>query len=174
MGAQPPNVVTSFQDFSATLTATAPNNNVAQTDGQGIFSNIRNGGTLRLNISNNIVAAPYTTSAARAGIQVSVGSAGTSDASGCVDVFGNTTAGSTNSGTGTTAPGISLRKDSADGNQDVFGVEGMAATSSPGVEQFVGDAAGGRNPLSSNGTFGAHGVALLSATTGFSNCSTAP
>jgi hypothetical protein len=83
---------------------------------------------------------------------------------------GNTTAGS-----GSTA-GIGLRKQGTVSTTNDFGVEGMAATSSPGVEQFVGNGAGGLNPGSANGNGdgSVNGVLLISAASGFSNCNTAP
>ena len=49
------------------------------------------------------------------------------------------------------------------GTDGTIGVEGMAATSSPGIESYVS----GLNPAG-NGTL------LISATSGFSNCSSAP
>jgi hypothetical protein len=45
------------------------------------------------------------------------------------------------------------------------GIEGIAATASPGVENYVN----GFN-TSTSGTFGPGGAALLSATSGFTNC----
>ena len=47
-----------------------------------------------------------------------------------------------------------------------FAINGMAATATPGVENYVN----GLN-TSTSGTFGVGGTALLSATSGFSNCS---
>jgi large repetitive protein len=108
-----------------------------------------------------------TTNAARAGIRVDSGSA-QGDTTMCLEISGNTTAGSTNSGTGTTSPGINLRKQGPMPDVNTFGIEGMAATSSPGVENYVN----GLN-TSTSGTFGVGGTALLSATQGFTNC-TAP
>jgi len=68
----------------------------------------------------------------------------------------------TNTGTGTTSPGINLRKQGTDPAVNTFGIEGMAATASPGVENYVN----GLN-TSTSGTFGTGGTALLSATSGF-------
>ena len=83
----------------------------------------------------------------------------------CLEISGNTTAGSTNSATATTSPGINLRKQGTDPAINTFGIEGMAATASPGVENYVN----GLN-TSTSGTFGVGGTALLSAQTGFTNC----
>ena len=129
---------------------------------------MRNGATGKLAIKNNTVAAPNTTTAARSGIQVSSGSSGTLTGTVCLDIQGSTAAGSTNSGTGSTSPGVALRKQ-ASTNPAVFGIEGMAATATPGVETYVN----GLN-TSASGTFGVGGTALLSGTTGFTNCSSAP
>lgn len=68
----------------------------------------------------------------------------------CLDLRCNTTAGSTSSGI--THAGIGLRKQSGVSTTNDFGIEGMAATSSPGVEQLVGNGAGGLNPGSTNGS----------------------
>jgi hypothetical protein len=85
---------------------------------------------------------------------------------------GNTTAGTV----GANTAGIGLRKQGSVATTHDFGIEGMAATSSPGVEQFVGNGAGGKNPGSASGVGDGSnfGVLLISAASGFSNCSTAP
>jgi hypothetical protein len=79
----------------------------------------------------------------------------------CLKIDGNTTSGSTN-GT-TTAPGIGLRQNHLSGTVDTFKIDGL--TPSPAtdaqMEAYVGN--GGQNPLSANGTFGATGVASISA-----------
>jgi Bacterial Ig domain/Bacterial cadherin-like domain/RTX calcium-binding nonapeptide repeat (4 copies) len=143
-------------------------NNVMGTDGPGIFPIVRDSGsTMTARVLNNTVAAPFTTNAARAGIRVDSGSAA-GDTTLCLEISGNTTAGSTNSATATTSPGINLRKQGTDPAVNTFGIEGMAATASPGVENYVN----GLN-TSTTGTFGVGGTALLSAQSGFTNC-TAP
>jgi hypothetical protein len=140
-------------------------NNVMGTDGPGIYPLVRgSGSTMIARVLGNTVAAPSTTSAARAGIRVDSGSSA-GDTTMCLELSGNTTAGSTNSGTATTSPGINLRKQGTDPDVNTFGIEGMTVTSSPGVENYV-------NSLntSTSGTFGTGGTALLSATSGFTNC----
>ena len=138
------------------------------TDGPGIFPIVRaSGSTMIAKVLNNTAAAPITTNAARAGIRVDSGSA-VGDTTLCLEISGNTTAGSTNSATATTSPGINLRKQGTDPAVNTFGIEGMAATASPGVENYVN----GFN-TSTSGTFGVGGTALLSAQSGFTNC-TAP
>jgi len=147
------------------LSTVISGNNVSQNDGNGILAVARDvNGTLNVRISNNTVAAPLT--GARPGIRVDSGTANGNNTV-CADIFTNTTAGS-----GSVA-GIGLRRQST--NANVFGVEGMGATSSPGVEQYVGNGAG-KNPGTANGVGDGsfNGVLLLSATTGFSNCSAAP
>src|SRR3954453_17098319 len=94
------------------------------------------------------------------GIQVSSGSSGTDEKT-CAEISGNNTTGGTNSGTGTIFPGIGLRLQNPNtGHPNIFGIEGMAATGTPGVENYV-------NSLntSSSGTFGTGGTALVSGTT---------
>jgi len=146
------------------LTLTVTNNNISQTDGNGILLVGRGTmGTANFGIRNNTVAAPL--SGVRPGIRVDAGnnSAGSDDAV-CLDISGNTTAGSGGH------DGIGLRKQGSVPTMHDFGVEGMLATSSPAVETFVGNT--GQNPGSATGTFGFSGVLLLSAAGGFSNCST--
>ena len=140
-------------------------NNVMGTDGPGIFPIVRDSGsTMTARVLNNTVAAPITTNAARAGIRVDSGSAA-GDTTLCLELSGNTTAGSTNTGTATTSPGINLRKQGTDPAVNTFGIEGMAATASPGVENYIN----GLN-TSTGGTFGVGGTALLSAASGFTTC----
>ncbi len=55
--------------------------------------------------------------------------------------------------------GIGLRKQGTVPTTDAFGVVGMAATATPGVEAYVS----GLNPAGG-------GVLLISATSGFSSC----
>ncbi len=82
------------------------------------------------------------------------------------NISGNTTAGSGS------AAGIGLRKQGTTATVHDFSVHGMVATSSPGVEQFVGNGAGGQNPGIANGAAGSvNGVLLISAASGFSSCS---
>ncbi len=150
---------------AGTHTTLISGNNVMGTDGPGIFPIVRDSGsTMIARVLNNTVAAPIASNAARAGIRVDSGSAA-GDTTMCLEISGNTTAGSTNSGTATTSPGINLRKQGTDPAVNTFGVEGMAATSSPGVENYV-------NSLntSTSGTFGTGGTALLSAQSGFTSC----
>ncbi len=153
-----------------TLTVSISNNNVSQTDGNGIIATARDAtGHLNVSIKNNTVAAPL--GGIRNGIRVDAGNGVSVDDDVCLDISGNTTA-----GTGHTNAGIGLRKQGTSTTVNAFGIEGMAATSTPGVEQFVGNGAG-QNPGSENGTSGdgsVNGVLLISATSGFSNCATAP
>jgi large repetitive protein len=138
------------------LTLTASGNNISQTDGNGILLVSRGvTGLAKLSIKNNTVAAPLT--GVRPGIRVDAGNATSVDDAVCLDISGNTSAGSGGS------RGIGLRKQGTTSTTDDFGVEGMAATSSPGVEAFVD----GQNPAGG-------GTLLISATSGFSNCNTAP
>ena len=140
------------------------------TDGPGIFAIVRDSGsTMTARVLNNTVAAPIATNAARAGIRVDSGSA-VGDTTLCLEISGNTTAGSTNTATATTSPGINLRKQGTDPAINTFGIEGLSPspTGTPTVENLVN----GQN-TSTPGTFGVGGTALLSAASGFTSC-TAP
>jgi VCBS repeat-containing protein len=130
------------------------NNNISATDGNGILAVARgNNGILKAKIQNNTVAAPLT--GVRPGIRVDAGTTAVgSDCDVCLNISGNTSAGS--GGT----QGIGLRKQGTSSTVHAFGINGMAATSTPGVEAYVD----GLNPAGG-------GTLLISATSGFSNCS---
>jgi hypothetical protein len=152
---------------NGTTSATVSGNNISLTDGPGIFNIARGSNCTLINrIVNNTVAAPNTTNAARAGIRVDSGSA-VGDNTLCLEISGNTTAGSTNTATSTTSPGINLRKQGTDPAVNDFGIEGLSPspTGTPTVENHV-------NSLntSTSGTFGVGGTALLSAASGFTSC----
>jgi hypothetical protein len=135
------------------MTWTIIDNHVSATDGNGILAVARGAsGNLKVKIQNNTVAAPL--SGVRPGIRVDAGNTASVNDSVCLDISGNTSAGSGG------VQGIGLRKQGTAPATNVFGVNGMSATSSPGVESYVN----GLNPAG-NGTL------LLSATSGFSNCS---
>jgi len=137
---------------SPVLNATITGNTISLVDGNGILATARNSnGTLQAKIQNNIVAAPL--SGVRPGIRVDSGN-GLGNALVCLNISGNTSAGSGGS------LGIGLRKQGTLPGTNAFGVNGMAATSSPGVETYVN----GLNPAGG-------GTVLLSATSGFTNCS---
>ena len=133
------------------LTVTA--NTVSNTTGNGILLTARDAtGLAEFGVRNNTVSAPLTVGLP--GIRVDAGNAGSADDLVCLDISGNTSAGNATSG-------IGLRKQGAISTTNDFSVEGMAATATPGVETYV-DAV---NPLG-------NGTVLISATSGFSNCST--
>ncbi len=145
------------------LTLTVTNNTITDTDGNGILLVGRGtSGIARYGIRNNTVAAPL--SGVRPGIRVDAGNASSADDSICLDISGNTTAGSGGH------EGIGLRKQGTSSTVNDFGIEGMSATTTPGIETYVGNT--GLNPGSASGSFGVSGVLLISATSGFSNCST--
>ena len=137
---------------AGTLTATITGNTVSGTDGNGIYALARNSSaTLRTKIQNNTVAAPL--GGVRPGIRVDSGSA-SGNTTVCLNISGNTSAGSGGS------QGLGLRKQGMVSATNTFGVNGMAATSTPGVEAYVN----GLNPAGS-------GTLLISGTSGFTNCS---
>jgi hypothetical protein len=136
------------------MTVSITGNTISQTDGNGILAAARNSnGTLRVKVQNNTVAAPL--GGVRPGIRVDSGnSAATGNTTVCLNISGNTSAGSGGS------QGLGLRKQGSAPATFAFGVNGMAATSSPGVESYID----GLNPAGS-------GTLLISATSGFTNCS---
>ena len=145
------------QTFSSadtpSLTVTITGNTISRTDGNGILATARDAtGILRAKIQNNTVAAPL--GGVRPGIRVDAGNGVSLDDSVCLNISGNTSAGSGGS------QGIGLRKQGAVSTTNDFGVNGMAATSTPGVEAYVN----GLNPAGGS-------TLLISATSGFSNCS---
>jgi hypothetical protein len=133
------------------LGVTVNGNTISATDGVGINAIVRNTtGSLTAAVTNNIVAAPL--SGARSGIRIDSGAA-TGNVSLCLQLSGNRSAGSGG------LTGISLRKQGTNAAVNAYGIKGMAATSSPGVESYVN----AQNPLGG-------GTTLVSATSGFSNC----
>jgi hypothetical protein len=155
LGSQGIAVVAATQ-FAATdapdVRATISGNSVSNVDGNGIFVQVRQcNGSIEAKVQNNTVATPL--GAGRHGIRVeSGGTVGNTNV--CLNITGNTS-----SGNGT-ATGIGLRKQGTNAAVNVFGVNGMVATASPAVEAYVTllNPAGG-------------GTQLISATSGFSNCS---
>ncbi|HET8898974.1 MAG TPA: Ig-like domain-containing protein [Rhodanobacteraceae bacterium] len=139
-------------------------NSIAKTDGNGILLVAAGGSdTLKASILSNTVQAPL--SSFTEGIRVDSGNPGSTNETLCLDIRGNSTTGST--GGGVVTPGIGLRKQGAVANVNAFGIVGMAsATASPGVENFVNAA-----NSSAAGTFGVGGTDLISAQSGFSECS---
>ena len=130
-------------------------NNISNTESQGIRAIARaSNGVMDLTIQNNTVAAPTITN--NYGIRIDSGSS-SGDVATCLNMTGNTSAGSG----GWT--GIGLRKQGTVSTTNEFGVSGMAATGSPGVETYIN----GLNPAGG-------GTLLISATSGFTNCTVTP
>jgi hypothetical protein len=135
------------------LTWTINNNSISNTDGNGIIAVSRGAtATMKVKIQNNSVAAPLT--GVRPGIRVDAGNAASVNDSVCLNITGNTSAGSGGS------QGIGLRKQGTNAAVNAFGINGNPATSSPAVEAYVDSL----NPLGGL-------TVLISATSGFSNCS---
>jgi len=139
---------------AATLTSTISNNNIKNTQGNGILATNRAAsGTMRFKIQNNTVAAPL--GGVRPGIRIDSGNNTAGENTNvCLNISGNSSAGS--GGT----QGIGLRKQGTVSTTDAFAINGMTATASPGVENYVD----GLNPAGG-------GTLLISATSGFTNCS---
>ncbi|MGB8858333.1 MAG: Ig-like domain-containing protein, partial [Ilumatobacteraceae bacterium] len=139
--------------WTPNLTLTVTNNVITDTDGNGILLVGRStSGIAKLKIQNNTVAAPL--GGVRPGIRVDAGNAASADDAVCLNISGNTSAGSGGS------QGIGLRKQGTVATTNDFSVNGMAATATPGVETYVN----GLNPAGGS-------TLLISATSGFSNCS---
>lgn len=156
---------------NGTLTLVIDGNNVSQTDGVGINVIARNSQcTINTRVTDNTVAAPTTTTAARAGIRVDSGSAA-GDTNMCLDIRNNTTAGSTVTSTGTKSPGINIRKQGTNATVNDYGIEGLSPSpaTGPQAEAFVSS----QNPASASGTFGTTGTASLSGSN-YVSCSSAP
>ncbi|MEO8379359.1 MAG: Ig-like domain-containing protein [Acidobacteriota bacterium] len=127
-------------------------NQVSAVDGNGILVTARSSAAImKARVLNNVVAAPL--SGFRQGIRVDSGTA-TGNTNVCLEITGNTSAGAGG------ALGIGLRKQGTSPAVNVFGVVGMVATSTPGVELYVDSL----NPAGG-------GTELVSATSGFTGCS---
>jgi CSLREA domain-containing protein len=148
-------------------------NIISNTDGNGILAVARSAaGHLNIRILKNTVSTPIESppSGTTYGIRVDAGNLPSVDDAVCLEISGNTTSGN-DDGAGTHAPGIGLRKQGTVSTTNDFGIVGMiSATASPNVENYVN----GLNPGSASGSFGVGGTALISAQSGFSNCTTMP
>ncbi len=139
------------------------NNDISQVEGNGILLVAREARSiLRTRIRGNTVAAP--TASVRPGIRVDSGNSTGTNTTVCMQMSGNTTAGSGGH------EGIGLRKEGSVPTTHAFGVVGMSATATPGVETYVGNT--GQNPGAANGSFGITGVLLIASAgmSGFTNC----
>jgi hypothetical protein len=139
------------------LFGTIIGNNISGQDGQAIQVLATPGSSAHIDVAvkNNITTAPNCGGCNRFGITAEVGSSSantTGAPSMCLDMSGNTAAGS---GVNT---GIGIRKKTA---AYVFNIEGFAGGGDPTVYLNGLNPAGG-------------GVIMISQTTGFGNCSTAP
>jgi VCBS repeat-containing protein len=148
---------TGYTTNTPSMTVTVSNNNVSQTDGNGILLVARDNAAsnaeweLTAKVLNNVVAAPL--GGVRPGIRIDAGnSSGDNDVR--LEISGNTSSGS--GGT----KGIGLRKEGPSTTANAFGIEGLPADGSPNIENYV-------NSLNPAGG----GTLLISATTGFTNVS---
>jgi hypothetical protein len=129
-------------------------NSISATDGNGILAVARSAtGLLKLKVQNNTVAAPLT--GVRQGIRVDAGNTASINDSVCLNISGNTSAGSGG------ATGIGLRKQGTNTAVNAFGIHGLPSSpaGTPVVETYVDS----QNPAGG-------GTQLLSATTGFTAC----
>ena len=136
------------QTFSSadtpSLTVTITNNQVSQTDGNGILVTARDAtGTLRAKIQNNTVAAPLAGN--RNGIRVDAGNAVSVNDSVCLNISGNTSA-----GVGLSPEGIGLRKQGTVAATNSFALHGFAT--SPASQAQTAAFSTAQNPGSASGT----------------------
>ncbi|HEY0023788.1 MAG TPA: hypothetical protein VGB24_12785, partial [Longimicrobium sp.] len=162
----------------ASYTATVANNNVSGHTGVGIYALARGSSdTLKVKLIGNTVAAPNTTSSARAGIRVDAGSSAGQPMV-CARIESNVTGGSTNSGTGSTSPGINIREEAAGTNPNppggpkggTFRIHNLSPSSGATkaqAETFLSSA----NPSSTTGSFGTGGAAALVSAATYESCS---
>ncbi len=155
------------------MTVTATGNNITQTDGNDILLVGRGtlAGIAKFGIRNNTVAAPL--GGVRQGIRVDAGNTGSVDDAVCLSISGNTSAGSTQAPN--TASGIGLRKQGTVATTNDFGLVSLtpSPTGTPNVENLVHT----NNPGSASGNFtlvAGSGTDLISASSGFTSCSSAP
>ncbi|MEY2494848.1 MAG: large repetitive protein [Verrucomicrobiota bacterium] len=139
------------------LSGTIIGNNISGQDGEAIQVLATPGSSAHLDVSvkNNITTAPNCAGCNRFGITAEVGSSSatiTGAPSMCLDMSGNTAAGSG------VNPGIGIRKKTA---AYVFNIEGFAGGGDPTAFLTAANPNGG-------------GVIMISQTTGFGNCATAP
>jgi hypothetical protein len=126
------------------LTVTILNNNVSQTDGNGILVTARDAtGTVRAKIQNNTVAAPLGGN--RNGIRVDAGNAVSVNDSVCLNISGNTSA-----GVGLSPEGIGLRKQGTVAATNSFALHGFGT--SPANQAQTAAYVTSQNPGSASGT----------------------
>ena len=107
--------------WTPNLTLTVTNNSISGTDGNGILLVGRGTtGAANLKIANNNVSTPVNAGGtARQGIRVDAGNASSADDSMCLNITGNTSAGSNG------AAGIGLRKQGTVAGTNDFGIKGI-------------------------------------------------
>ncbi len=126
------------------LTVTISNNQISQTDGNGILVTARDAtGTVRAKIQNNTVAAPLGGN--RNGIRVDAGNAVSVNDSVCLNISGNTSA-----GVGLSPEGIGLRKQGTIAATNNFALHGFAT--SPANQAQTAAYSTSQNPGSASGT----------------------
>ena len=142
------------------LTLSVTNNSITGTDGNGILLVGRGGtGTANFKVANNNVGAAVNAGGtAREGIRVDAGNAVSVDDSVCLNMSGNTSAGSNG------AAGLGVRKQGTNPTINDFGLQGIPQN--PPSNQDVTDYVTAQNP---NG----NGLDIISGS-GFIQCSSAP
>jgi len=141
------------------LTLTVTNNTISGTDGNGILLVGRGTtGVFDLKIANNNVGAAVNVGGtARQGIRVDAGNAASADDLVCLNISGNTSAGSNG------ASGLGVRKQGTVQTTNDFGIQGIGGNpNNAAVQTFIN----GNNPAGG-------GTDIISGNN-YSTCSTAP
>jgi hypothetical protein len=151
------------------MTWTITNNNISQTDGNGILAVSRGvTGTLNVGIRNNSVAAPLT--GVRPGIRVDAGNSSSVDDAVCAEIANNTSGGSGGHA------GIGIRKQGTNATINDFGIEGLSP--SPALCGQAEDHVSAQNPgavalgTDCDGNPGSKTLAISGSN--FVSCNTAP
>ncbi|MEO5609321.1 MAG: Ig-like domain-containing protein [Ornithinibacter sp.] len=158
---------------SAVLDVRVLNNSVSGVKGTGVSFVARDSATMRARIQNNSVAAPTESGGGEPGIQISSGDPSGGDATVCLLITGNVSAGSLSQALGQVAPGIGLRKQGNVAAVNDFGISGL--TSSPTTAGPAAAYVASVNPGSSAGgaAYGGLGAFVLSGDN-FLPCALAP
>jgi len=151
------------------MTWTITNNNISNTDGNGILAVGRGvTGTLNVGIRGNTVGAPLT--GVRPGIRVDAGNASSVDDAVCVEIANNVSGGSGGHA------GIGIRKQGTNSTINDFGIEGLAP--SPATCGQAEDHVSAQNPgavalgTDCDGNPGSKTLAISGSN--FVSCNTAP
>jgi hypothetical protein len=163
------NGIVSSSAETPNMTWTITNNNISNTDGNGILAVGRGvSGTLNIAIRNNTVGAPLT--GVRPGIRVDAGNSSSLDDAVCADISNNVSGGSGGHA------GLGIRKQGTNATINDFGIEGLSP--SPATCGQAEDHVSSQNPgavatgTDCDGNPGSKTLAISGSN--FVTCNTAP